>query len=116
MKIPQEVLNLIKAARELVRARRELLRAKRDEASASALKRHAENVRRKLDALDRAVVAFDVRLNEAKKAAKKAPFDWHGFFGVAGKLLDLAGKIKKSASRDEVVRDVQDIIDAEIIG
>jgi uncharacterized protein YabN with tetrapyrrole methylase and pyrophosphatase domain len=90
------------------------------EASERMLADRRKALNSSLERLEKAVVTFEKKLAEAKSSvAKKAaskPFDWAGLFNVTGKILDLAGKAKKGEFTPAHVREVGDIIDAEIIG
>lgn len=75
-------------------------------------------LRKALDSLERDVLAFDKRAEEEskKRANPKAPFDWHGAFRVTHRLIDLAHKVRQGASGPEVAREVQDVIEGEVVG
>lgn len=119
--IPKPLIDVAEAARATVHAFQQLREARRHEASDRVLAERRKALNSSLERLERAVVAFEKKLAEAKKAviAKKnaKPFDWAGLFNVTGKILDLASNVKSGkATPAEVKRAAEDIIDAEIIG
>ena len=113
MQIPKQMVALIKSARGVVKARLELRLATGHEASKNALDKRREALRKALDVLERDVVAFDQEAERQAQSRVRPPFDWAGLFNVGNRLIDLAHKVRAGAKGPEVVRGVQEVIDAE---
>lgn len=121
MKLPPTIVKVIEAARKVIRLRLELRRSVEDEASERVLAKRRHDVHQALDALEKAVEAFEKDLSVARKQ-RTVKTDWAGVFRAGEALLDMFSKVKRKDPT--VVNDARrwveryspgDIIEGEII-
>ncbi|WP_053237021.1 hypothetical protein [Sandaracinus amylolyticus] len=107
--------DVIRTVRVVVRAHHFLRRAYADEASERVKKARQLELRRALDRLTDAMVAFEhelVRLR-ATPTVQRPGFDWAGFFRTSLEILDV---VKTAMSEDRAApRAPVDFIDAEVV-
>ena len=117
--IPKPIIAVVEAARRTSTAFVQLRLAKKSEASEKVLAERRKALNAALEAQEQVVIALEKKLEEvklarARSAGASSAEHWNGFFRVAGKILDL---VTKEVHGEKVTRkDVEDVIDAEIVG
>lgn len=117
--IPKPIIAVVESARKTSTAFAQLRLAKKHEASEKILSERRRALNDALEEQERVVLALEEKLKEAKLARARAAGassaeHWTGFFRVAGKILDLVTKEVRGGGVSR--KDVEDVIDAEIVG